>query len=324
MQDEVFSFLNRHTSLVLTTHENADADGLGAEVIFAQICRNLGKEILIINTDPVPKRFKFMDPQGEILVWDKSLVEKIPGGSALAVLDTADEYNIGRMKEFMPLAAEVFTIDHHEPNRMESFRGYIDNTASSTCEILVELAVEAGIALNQVSAQAAYGGIIYDSGSFAYSKTTARTFRAALLAVEAGVTPYHVYHELNETASLGTLLLQKDVLSTLTILNEGRVAVQVLRKEYLEVSGTSLEDADNCINVPLRARDIVVSVLVKENREGHVRCSLRSKGTVNVSKIAQSFGGGGHVSAAGFRSKDSIEETLDKVLMKINEALGGK
>jgi phosphoesterase RecJ-like protein len=95
------------------------------------------------------------------------------------------------------------------------------------------------------------------------------------------------------------------------------VAVQILRKEDLEASQASFEDAENFINVPLRSRDIMVSVLVKENREGQIRCSLRSKGKVNVSKIAQSFGGGGHVSAAGFKSKDSIEETLSRVLEKI-------
>jgi phosphoesterase RecJ-like protein len=239
-------------------------------------------------------------------------------------LDTADEYNIGRMKEFAPMAAEVFVIDHHEPKQMNSFRGYIDNTASSVCEIMVELAVETGVVLDQVSAQAAYGGIIYDTGSFAYSKTTARTFKAALLLVEGGVNPYQVYHEIHENASAGTLLLQKQVLSTLEILNQGRVAVQFIRKEYLEASGTTLEDADNCINVPLKAKDIMVSVLVKENQEGHIRCSLRSKGMVNVSKIAQFFGGGGHVSAAGFKSKDSIEETLEKVLAKITEMMDGK
>jgi phosphoesterase RecJ-like protein len=116
---------------------------------------------------------------------------------------------------------------------------------------------------------------------------------------------------------MGSLLLQKDVLSTLELRNQGRVAVQILRKEDLEASGAFFEDAENFINVPLRSRDIEVSVFIKENREGQIRCSLRSKGKVNVSKIAQAFGGGGHVSAAGFKSKENIEATLSKTLEKI-------
>jgi phosphoesterase RecJ-like protein len=237
------------------------------------------------------------------------------------ILDTSDEYNIGKVREFVSQALEVFVIDHHEPNQFNSWDGYIDKTASSTCEMVVEIANAAGIVLNQVSALAAYAGIIYDTGSFAYSKTTARTFRAALSLVEAGVNPYSVYHELYETASTGALILQKQVLSTLELRNGGRVAVQILRKKDLENFRASFEDAENFINIPLRSRDIMVSVLVKENREGQIRCSLRSKGKVNVSKIAQAFGGGGHVSAAGFRSKVSIEETLSGVLEKITAVL---
>jgi phosphoesterase RecJ-like protein len=262
-----------------------------------------------------------MDPQNEVEVWNMSLVDGIPKNTALVILDTTDEYNIGKVREFVPLATGVFVIDHHEANKFSGWDGYIDNTSSSTCEMTVEIANAAGVVLNQVSALAAYAGIIYDTGSFAYSKTTLRTFRAALALVEAGVNPYSIYHELNETASTGALLLQKTVLSTLELRNEGRVAVQTLRKKDLEISGAFFEDAENFINIPLRSKDIVVSVLVKENREGQIRCSLRSKGKVNVSKIAQAFGGGGHVSAAGFRSKDSIGETLTRVLEKITAVL---
>ncbi|AEF83208.1 DHH family phosphoesterase [Leadbettera azotonutricia] len=320
MQEEIFEFLKRHSSLVLTTHEGPDADGLGAEIVFSQICREMGKKIRIINSGPTPERFVFIDPNEEIEVWDK-LKEDIPKKSALVILDTSDEYNIGKLKEFIPEAAEVFFIDHHEPNSFSALKGYTDRTASSACELVVEIAAAAGVKLNLVSASAAYAGIVYDSGSFAYSKTTIRTFRASLVLVEAGVNPYHIYHELNESASTASLLLQRQVLSTLRILNRGRVAVQIMRKEDLDNSGASFEDAEPFINVPLKSRDIMVSVLVKQNQEGQGRCSLRSKGEVNVSKIAQSFGGGGHVSAAGFKSKDSIEDTLAKVLAKIDSVL---
>jgi phosphoesterase RecJ-like protein len=82
-----------------------------------------------------------------------------------------------------------------------------------------------------------------------------------------------------------------------------------------------MEDAEGFVNTPLKAREIAVSVLVKETPEGAVRCSLRSRGAVNVSKIAQDFGGGGHVSAAGFRSELGLEETLAAALKKIERAL---
>ena len=139
--------------------------------------------------------------------------------------------------------------------------------------------------------------------------------------METGVNPYKIYHELNETADTGSLLLNQRVISTLKILNNNRIAVQILRKQDLEDTETHIEDAENFINVPLKTKEILVSVLIKETGEKQLRCSLRSKGQINVSEIAQFFGGGGHAAASGFRSSLSIEETMEKVLEKINLAL---
>ena len=316
----VFEFLKRQTSLILTTHDPADADGLGAERVFIEIAKTLGKEARIINSSPTPEKFRFIDPDNTIETW-KDVRETLPRGAALVILDTSDEYNIGELRGIIPYVGEIFVVDHHEPNQFCTFTGYIDNTASSTCEMIVELAQAAGIALTPECALAAYTGIAYDTGFFAYSRTTDRTFKAALSLVQTGVKPYWVYRELNENASTGALLLQKRVFSTLEIHNQGRVAVQVFRKEDLETTEALFEDAENFINVPLKSRDIEVSVMVKENREGQIRCSLRSKGTVNVSKIAQALGGGGHVSSAGFKSSLGAEETLAMVLTKVTEAL---
>ena len=316
----VFEFLERHSSLIITTHDPADPDGLGSEKAFFHIAKSLGKQARIINSSPIPEKYRFMDSDNTMETW-KNVQESIIRKSALVIMDTADEYNIGEIRELIPYVSEAFVIDHHEPNKFCILKGYIDNTASSTSEIVTELAQAAGIGLTRECAVAAYTGIVYDTGFFAYSKTSARTFKAVLTLMEAGVKPYEVYQEINENASTGALLLQKKVLSTLEICNQGRVAVQMLRKEDLETTGAYFEDAENFINVPLKSRDIEVSVLIKQNREGQTRCSLRSKGRVNVSKIAQSLGGGGHVSAAGFKSSLDPEETLAVVLTRVNEAL---
>ena len=319
MSDTVFEFLSKYSSLIITTHDPADADGLGAEKVFALLASAMGKQVRIINSGPVPENFRFMDG-GAVEIWE-NVKETIPRDVALLILDTTDEYYIGELRELITAVPEVFVIDHHEPNQFCTFKGYIDNTASSTCEMVVELALKAGVKLTPECAVAAYAGLVYDTGSFAYSKTTARTFKTALTLVEAGANPYAVYRELNENASTGALLLQKKVLSTLEINNRGRVAVQVLRKEDLETSGARLEDAENFINIPLKSREIEVSILVKESREGQTRCSLRSKGNVNVSKIAQAMRGGGHVSAAGFKSTLGPDETLALILEKVTREM---
>ena len=323
MTNAVFEFLNRHSSLIFTTHDAADADGLGAERVLYYIANSMGKQVRIINSNPVPINFRFMDPGNSIEIWD-NVQELIPLGAALVILDTSDEYYIGKLREFIPHAKEVFVIDHHEPNPFCTFNGYIDPTASSTSEMVVELAKATRLTLPVDYAVAAYAGIAYDTGFFAYPKTTSRTFKAALDLVDTGINPNKIYRELNESSSTGAIMLQKMILSTLEIHNHGRVAVQVLKKEDLEKCGANYEDAENLINVPMKSREIEVSILIKENREGEIRCSLRSKGNVNVSKIAQTMGGGGHATAAGFKSSRDIGETLAAVLSKVSEKLDAK
>ena len=321
MSNGVFEFLDRHSSLILTTHDPSDPDGLGAERVFSLIARSMGKTVRIVNSSPTPEKYRFLDPDNAIETW-KTLDKPLDRKAALVILDTADEYFIGELRQLIPYAAEVFAIDHHEPNRFSTIKGAIDNTASSTCEMVVDLARQAGISLTPECAHAAYAGMVYDTGFFGYAKTTTRTFRAALTLIEAGAKPYAVYQELNENTSAGALLLQKIAFSTLEFHHDGRVGVQVLSKRDLEATGASFEDSENFVNVPLRSREVLVSVLIKQTREGQTRCSLRSKGTVNVSKIAQTLGGGGHVSSAGFRSSLSPEETLAVVLKKIEEEMG--
>jgi phosphoesterase RecJ-like protein len=319
--EQVLAFINRHDSFILTTHDPADADGLGAELVFAWVLKKRGKAFRILNASPVPALFQFLNSAGLIEQWNKEWLEELPEQTALLIVDTADEYTIGCMKDIVGRVSETLVFDHHEPKPLSTLTGFIDSRAGSTCELAVAFAAFAGAELDLYTATAAYAGIVYDTGFFAYSKTSLQTFRAAIKTLELGVNPYHVYQQIMENASVSALLLQQRVLSTLELRAQGRVAVQVLRKEDLEASGAHFEDAESFINIPLRAREVAVSILVKETLEGKVRCSLRSKGTVNVSKIAQDFGGGGHVSAAGFRSDIGINETVREILAKVESHL---
>jgi len=323
MIEAVFEFLKRHDSLIITTHENPDPDGIGAELVFYQIMETMGKQAYIVNSCPTPEQYRFMDTENILQTWEE-VKESLPKGSALVILDTSDEYNIGKIKDYIPHSAEIFLIDHHEHNEFCTFDNWIDSKASSTCELTVELATAAGVHLTPKNSMAAFAGIAFDTGFFAYSKTTARTFKAAMTLSESGINPYEIYREFYENTSIAALLLEKAVLSSMEILNEGKIVVQTLKKEDLEKSGAVLEDSDGFINVPLKCRDIKVSILLKENREGTLRCSLRSKGEINVAKIAQSFGGGGHITASGFKSQVSIEETKRLILDRVCKELAQK
>jgi phosphoesterase RecJ-like protein len=142
--------------------------------------------------------------------------------------------------------------------------------------------------------------------------------------LELGVNPTEAYKKLRENAAVRSLLLQKRAFASLEIHCNGQVASQALRLEDFAEAGAVNDDADGFVNVPLRAREIVVSVMVKESRKGKVKCSLRSKGEIDVSKIAHDLGGGGHVNAAGFNSDLNIDQTLALALARITGCLGTK
>jgi phosphoesterase RecJ-like protein len=314
-------FIERHDFFVLTTHDPADADGLGAQMVMACILRGRGKKFRIINASVIPKHFRYLDPQGVIELWDKEQHGKLMEQAGLILLDTADERTMGHMKEAVYRSKEVFVIDHHEPKAHAAFSGITDPSSASTCELTVELAENLGAVIDPQTAFAAYIGIASDTGFFAYPKTGPRTFRSAMRLFGLGVKPNEVYQQLHENASIAVLLLQKRALSSLTLYHENRVAVQILRLEDFVEAGALQEDTEGFVNFPLKAKEIVVSLLMKESPEGKIRCSLRSKGNINVAKVAQELNGGGHINASGFKSEMDIDHTLALALAKIAEHL---
>jgi phosphoesterase RecJ-like protein len=324
MIDKLKAFIGRHNLFILTTHDPADADGLGAQLVFGCILRESGQQFRIINSSPIPEQFRFLDKQGIIEQLDLQKHDSLPEQAAVIMLDTADLHNIGQMRDLVCRAKEIFIVDHHEVISTSRFSGICDSTAASTCELAVELAVAMGVTIESQAAFAAYTGMVHDTGSFAYQKTNPRSFRAAIALLELGVNPTEVYQELHENTALRSLLLQKRAFANLEIHNGGQVASQVLRMDDFAQTGAVNDDADGFVNVPLRAREIMVSIMVKESRKGKVKCSMRSKGSIDVSKIAHDFGGGGHVNAAGFNSDLNIDQTLALALTKINVCLGKK
>jgi bifunctional oligoribonuclease and PAP phosphatase NrnA len=324
MIEKIKAFIKRHDLFILTTHDPADADGLGAQLVFACILQKNRKRFRIINSSPIPEQFVFMDRLGMIEQMDPEIHKALPEQAAVIMLDTADLHNIGQMRDLVCRAKEVFIIDHHEVISASHFSGICDATAASTCELTVELAVAMGVTMELETAFAAYTGMVYDTGFFAYQKTSPRSFRAAITLLELGVNPTEAYQELRENTAIRSLLLQKRAFASLEIHCDGQVASQVLRMEDFAQEGAVNDDADGFVNAPLRAREIMVSIMVKESRKGKVKCSLRSKESIDVSKIAHDFGGGGHINAAGFKSSMNIDETLSLVLTKITGYLGKK
>jgi phosphoesterase RecJ-like protein len=310
-------FLNRTRRFIITAHETPDGDAIGSECAMRRALRSLGKEAIIINADPTPHKYAYLDAERVIgvLNGEGTLPPDIAEYSLL-MLDTNDIRNIGQVATLvLPRVKEHFIIDHHEKDRDDVLAGnFIQKSASSTCELIYQILRELNVPMDFSIAQALYTGIVYDTGCFIYPKTTALTFEIARDLVAVGVQPNVVYAHLYESNSISALVLQSRVLATLELHYSDHVSILTMRRQMILDSGANYEEADQLINIPLKSEDVRVSVFFKENPEGILRCSLRSKGNINVAEIAQQFDGGGHKTAAGFKCRVSLEETRKIIL----------
>lgn len=315
----IIDFIKKYKYFILTAHETPDGDAIGSEYAMGRVLKTKGKKVKIFNADATPKKFKFIDVDKIIKVLkDENQLPKNISDYVLIILDTNDTNNIGIVSELiLNKVQDYFIIDHHDNKTDVHTSNIIQKNASSTAELLYQIFKTMNVEIDIDIAYALYTAIVYDTGCFVYPKTTALTFEIAHQMVSKGVIPNKVFAKVYECNSISSVILQSKVLSTLKLKYNDHVAIQDMPKEIIRKSGAKYEESDQLINIPLKAEAIRVSIFFKEDLNGQLRCSLRSKGNIDVAEIARSFGGGGHKNAAGFKCRESKEEVKKKVLQKL-------
>jgi phosphoesterase RecJ-like protein len=324
--ENFFLFLDNFKKIIITSHENPDGDAIGSEYAIFILLKKLGYNAVIMTCEEIPEKYNFINIGNHINVVSKdSIIDEDLSDAALLVLDTNTPTNTGNIYNLIKnIVKDIFIIDHHEIDEriFNKKRSIIDVNSSSTCEILYNIFKYCSIEIDFPAAQAIYAGIIYDTGSFIYPKTSSRTLKIASELVKKGVMPNIVYSNLYEMNSLSSLRLQSKVFSEIEFYHYNKIALQVMLKKTLEDFKANYEDGDSIINLPLKCKDILVSVFFKENYSSILRCSIRSKNNIDVVGIAKKYGGGGHTTAAGFKCNDSLEIVKEQVLKDIIQLLG--
>lgn len=234
-------------------------------------------------------------------------------------LDCASIDRLGKAEEYFLKAENTVLVDHHISNTGYAQICIVDADASATCEVLFELFDEAKISL--ACANALYLGIVHDTGVFKHSNTRRRTMEIAGILLDKGVSSSKIIDgTFFEKSYLQTQLLGR-CLTESVLYHEGKVIVSVvslaLKKQYGAVSS----DFDGVIDNLRVTRGVEVAILIIEDEDAKCKVSMRSNHEVNVSAIAQSFGGGGHVKAAGCTMTGRTEEILEKVLVEVSDQL---
>ncbi len=313
---KICDILISNDDYIISSHEAPDGDAIGAEIVLYSILKYLKKNVVILNSDPIENKYRYMDTENAVShVPQDAPLPLNPDERTLLVVDT-EPGNIGHLSSRLndSTVRKVYVFDHHDYEKSLPFEGYFDSNASSTCEILHQVQQYFKIPYFAPLTEAMFSGIVYDTGSFIYPKTTARTFAIAHDLVLNGARPNFVYSNLYESKSTESLKLRTMVGSTLELVYNNHVAYQYMDKKTLDASGAKYEESQEIVNIPLQCSDVRVSIFIKQDKDGRTRCSIRTKNEIDCLPLASRFGGGGHPTAAGFKLTTAVEEVKSEVL----------
>ena len=215
----------------------------------------------------------------------------------------------------------VVNIDHHSTTALFGAINWIDSTASAVGEMIYNLCKATGVRVTKEIAECVYTALLTDTGSFHYSNTTERTFKIASELVRTGIKPAKTAEAIFGSYQWPKIELLSLVLATAKRDETGHIAWMEQTLEMQEQTRASEEDADGFVNYPLSVGEVEATALFKECSPGVYRTSLRSKGDVNVAKVAEQFGGGGHRNAAGCTLKGNLESVERQVVPLLQDAI---
>jgi len=310
--------IERARKFVLTTHVNPDGDGLGSELALAAALRQLEKDAVIINHSPTPENYRWMDPHGEILPFDPERQrDYILQADVIFVLDTN---HLDRVRSLGPFVhqskAAKIVIDHHlDPGPFADYY-CIDDGATSTGEIVYKILHALPATITKPIATMLYAAIMTDTGSFKYPRTDPEIHHIAAHLIECGADPTQIHVNIYEQWTPGRMRLLGEVLDSMKTAYDGKLAYVTCTQKMFAATGTSEIETDNFTTYPMSIRGVLVGVLFNELHNG-VKISFRSKGNIPINQLANEFGGGGHLNAAGARLFDvPLNDIVEAVVKK--------
>ncbi len=304
---------------LLTSHANPDGDAIGSTVAAARLLRQLGKAASVWLKDPVPRLYRDL-PGSQRIHTGTEPPEGFPGDlDGVIVMECPSLDRTGLEEALKGLPA--INIDHHLGNERYASINWVDTAAPAVGEMVFRLARAMKLTIDIDSANALYLTLVSDTGGFRFSNTTAAAFDAAAELVRAGASPETISKWLYESQPESVLRLVGEMLQTLEVHADGRVATAWLTREMAERAGAGPGDAEGLIDYPRSIQGVEAVAMIKELEDGGFKVSLRSRGEVNVERIARGFGGGGHKNAAGFSSQEERQELFARTVATLAEAV---
>jgi len=325
---KALALINKSTSVLITTHTKVDGDAAGACAALSEILSSLGKEVQLLFLSALPQWYTFLFEHKVPVLGQNITPERLSAGGLgrfdlIIILDTNSYSQLPEFDAYLRQKnAPVLVIDHHTTADGLGDVELVDAHAAAASAVVHELFKFARWPVTPKIAQALFVGIATDTGWFHFNNTDAATLRCCAELIDAGANPSQIYHNIFQSFSIQRFRLMTAMQNAIELHFDGRCATQHLSQQDFKNTGAKYEDTENLIDECQRISSVEVAALFVELPDGRIRCSLRSRGGVDVCKIAQKFAGGGHKSAAGAYLTGPIEHAKQSILDLVRLAFG--
>jgi len=321
---KILKVLKQAKRIIIPLHINIDGDTVGSALALYNLLGYWGKHADVTTADPLSKSFLFLPEAKAIKEVDPATID-LSQYDLLAALDNGSLSRFSRVENFrIPPHLNIINIDHHKTNGKFGKLNYVIPQVSSTAEILYDLIRKWKVKIDKKIAICLLTGIYTDTGSFQYESTTAQSLEKAAQLIHLGADQHEVVNHIFRDWSTAAISLWVKILANLKTKN--RIVYSTLTLKEIKETGIEPQESSMARSFALSyllrtLSNTTVAILFYEEKKGWVRCSLRSHLKVDVSKIAEKMGGGGHIHAAAFSIKGRMEDAIIKTISLFEEIL---
>jgi phosphoesterase RecJ-like protein len=322
--------INKPGDVLITTHIKPDGDACGCIAAMCEWLRAIGKNVTPLLLSELPKWYEFLFAEKPAVLGEDVQLDDLTAGQLgkfdlIIIVDTNSHSQLAKFNDFLKQNdAPILVIDHHETSDNLGNVELVDRDAAAASLILLDLLKYAGWPVTDKIAEALFVAVATDTGWFRFSNADSRVFCTCAELIEAGVKPMRIYDHLYLNFSYPRFRLMAGMLDKLELHLNGRFAAMQITRQDFERTGAAYSDTENLINESHRIDSVKVSALFIELKDGRIRCSLRSRGPLDVSKIAAKFGGGGHTMAAGTFLPGPLENAKKLIMTDVSERIDSK
>ena len=315
--------VHAHHRFILTSHVRPDCDALGSELGMALVLEALGKQVRIVNAQQTPANLRFIDPTDRIQSLEKGLsAAELAAHDCIMVLDTSAWAQLGAMGDLIRASQGTkIVLDHHVSQDDLGAEMFRNVTAEATGRLVVEAARELAVPLTPEIATPLFAALATDTGWYRFASMTGDTFRFGGQLVDAGARPEAIYNAIYEQDTLPRVQLRGRVLGRTQTEMDGRLVFTSVTREDFEATGAAPADTEDVVNMTLVIKGTEAAVICVEQQDGKVKVSFRSRAGLDCSKLAETFGGGGHKAAAGATIAGPLSVAEPRVLDAVRAAL---